>query len=605
MCPAPLLRRRTTQMPPRRGSHGIELAVRGDSDASESDARGEKGELSPSAEPPIPWLSLVALSVAQLSSALVVTTAFPIVAPMSSKLLDLPIEHSATYAGLLASSFMYGRVVTSLMWGWLSDFWGRKPVIILCTILSILANVGFGMSTSFPMAVAMRFLSGLMNGVVGVAKAVTGEIVPTAGQQAVAMAAITTAWSCGIVLGPVVGGYLQGVGPLGDTFPWLLPTLVVGVAGAVGVLATWVYLPETLPPHKRKSCPRFLACCALGATPLPSTDPSVDRPALAPIQPAPGDVVTGPLMCRYRVAMVIIIYAAFSCSSMLVDESFPVWALVQPQYGGLGLDPAGVATILAITGLTMIVLQVTVLPRIVKRIPSKTLLVWFAIAQVPVILFYPVVNALAIEPGRGTVPPPEVAVDTHDAPPQLGVTVAWDTVAVITACSVIAIFRLFFGLFVFTANAVFVNSSVSDSERGAVNGLAMSLGSIGKAAGPTIGGAILTWSLLATGTGWAPFVLSAVMNAGCAVVAHFGIPTALNEPFNVRAKKHAQAVARLAGESESDSDGQNLLDALESSRFTSISERLVEVDDTDAESAILGPNEVVVPSSGSDSTSSE
>ncbi|CAA0827066.1 Probable peptide/nitrate transporter, partial [Striga hermonthica] len=43
-------------------------------------------------------------------------------------------EDISSYAGYVGASFMCGRAFTSLLWGFISDKYGRKPVIIFGTI---------------------------------------------------------------------------------------------------------------------------------------------------------------------------------------------------------------------------------------------------------------------------------------------------------------------------------------------------------------------------------------------------------------------------------------------------------------------------------------
>ena len=50
------------------------------------------------------------------------------------------------------------------MWGALADRKGRKAVLIVSNVLIGLLTVAFGFSVNFPMAVLLRFATGLSNG---------------------------------------------------------------------------------------------------------------------------------------------------------------------------------------------------------------------------------------------------------------------------------------------------------------------------------------------------------------------------------------------------------------------------------------------------------
>ena len=60
--------------------------------------------------------------------------------------------------GYLAGVYFLGTFCGSLFWGKLSDRIGRKPALILCTALYSVAIGLFGLSTSYTMAIVMRFL---------------------------------------------------------------------------------------------------------------------------------------------------------------------------------------------------------------------------------------------------------------------------------------------------------------------------------------------------------------------------------------------------------------------------------------------------------------
>lgn len=55
-------------------------------------------------------------------------------------------EDIGYYAGYIGSSFMLGRALTSVLWGIIADWYGRKPVIIFGTFAVVL-NTLFGISS--------------------------------------------------------------------------------------------------------------------------------------------------------------------------------------------------------------------------------------------------------------------------------------------------------------------------------------------------------------------------------------------------------------------------------------------------------------------------
>jgi MFS family permease len=66
-------------------------------------------------------------------------------------------ENAGTYAGLIASAFMFGRAISSYGWGQVADVYGRTFVLLASLLLSLVFSILFGLSTSFPLALFWRF----------------------------------------------------------------------------------------------------------------------------------------------------------------------------------------------------------------------------------------------------------------------------------------------------------------------------------------------------------------------------------------------------------------------------------------------------------------
>ncbi|OLL25867.1 putative membrane protein [Neolecta irregularis DAH-3] len=78
----------------------------------------------------------------------------------------------AKYAGIVSSSFAFSECLSSVIWGRLSDKYGRKCIIILGLCGTSISVLWFGFSRSFTMIIIARSLAGLLNGNVGVIRTV-------------------------------------------------------------------------------------------------------------------------------------------------------------------------------------------------------------------------------------------------------------------------------------------------------------------------------------------------------------------------------------------------------------------------------------------------
>lgn len=68
---------------------------------------------------------------------------------------------------MLASLFQAAQVFTSFLLGRLSDFIGRKPILVLGNIAGTLSMLAFGLAGTYNGAATARFVGGLLNGVIG------------------------------------------------------------------------------------------------------------------------------------------------------------------------------------------------------------------------------------------------------------------------------------------------------------------------------------------------------------------------------------------------------------------------------------------------------
>ena len=79
-------------------------------------------------------------------------------------------------AGYLGSAYFVGSFIGSLLWGWMSDKIGRRSVLLMGMLGTLGTELLFGFSQNFAWAIAARFLWGLLNGNLGVAKTYISEV---------------------------------------------------------------------------------------------------------------------------------------------------------------------------------------------------------------------------------------------------------------------------------------------------------------------------------------------------------------------------------------------------------------------------------------------
>jgi MFS family permease len=181
-------------------------------------------------------------------------------------------QHISRITGLLVAAFPVGQMITSMLWGRLSDEYGRRPAILLGLAVSVIANVAFGFSRSIGMLMFWRIVAGMANGTLGVMRTMTAEIVKDRKHQPRAFLAPPVIFNSGRVIALVIGGCLAdpvrhipslfgsyglfNVSRNADgviwalKYPYALPALFNGVVLGICLFVAALGLRESLPARK-------------------------------------------------------------------------------------------------------------------------------------------------------------------------------------------------------------------------------------------------------------------------------------------------------------------------------------------------------------------
>jgi MFS family permease len=215
----------------------------------------------------VPWKKVIVLLLCMLTEALSLTQLFPYVAFMVE---DFGVAKDAKevgmYAGFIASAFSLAQFFSSFFWGYASDLFGRRPVMLVGMAGTTLFTVLFGFSQTLWWAISVRALAGLMNGNIGVAKTYLGEITD-ATNRAKVFSVMGFIWGGGLVIGPLFGGFLSRpviqypfLFPDGawwtaalTMFPYILPNLVAASISFTGLIGGVFFLKESRRKKKEKN----------------------------------------------------------------------------------------------------------------------------------------------------------------------------------------------------------------------------------------------------------------------------------------------------------------------------------------------------------------
>ncbi|CAD6254947.1 unnamed protein product [Miscanthus lutarioriparius] len=329
----------------------------------------------------LPYKEFLYVWIICLATSLPVSSLFPFLYFM---IRDLHVakgtEDIGFYAGFVGASFMLGRCLTSTVWGIAADRFGRKPVAIL-GVFSVLGHIQY------------FILLGALNGLLGPIKSYSIEVCRPE-HEALGISLVGTAWGIGLIIGPALGGYLAlpaekfpnvfSPDSFFGRFPYFLPCLCTSLFATV-VLVSCIWMRETLHKHKvHQNENKNVEALEAHQSDYKEKDEQIssldDKKSLFKNWPFMSSLIT---------------YCVFSFHDMAYSEVFSLWTESDKKYGGLSLSYEAVGQVLSITGVSLLIYQLSVYPHTNKILgPIKTSRV-AAILCILILFGYPYMTYLS------------------------------------------------------------------------------------------------------------------------------------------------------------------------------------------------------------------
>jgi DHA1 family tetracycline resistance protein-like MFS transporter len=380
---------------------------------------------------------------------------FGIVIPFLTYLVEdlTPANQTANiglWVGLLMTSYSAAQFLFAPFWGSLSDRIGRRPVLMVGLVGNTVFFTMFGLANTLIIAFIARFLAGVFNGNIAVARAYIGDV-STPQQLATRMGIIGAAFGLGFTFGPFIGGELSNPAArwdlfqntIFDTHPYLLPCAVASVLSIFSLLIAFRSLPESLPVESRSQ-----------KTPEPW------------LKDMMGIMKNSASMLRANnISLIIWVSMLFTFGFTIMHAVFILYTEMGAANGGLGFSEADNGRVFAMIGITGIVTQGFLIGPLSRRFGSRRLI--------------PMASAIT---GLGLVLVPYTQAEN-----------AWAHVLVVAV--LIAIGN---GIFQPSSSTFLTRIAKSNGyELGIVMGAQESLGAFARILGPLTGG--LVWTLTASG----------------------------------------------------------------------------------------------------------
>src|SRR5205809_4724394 len=116
----------------------------------------------------------------------------------------LELNASPVVIGMIISSFSVAQLLSSPVWGRVSDRYGRRPALLIGLSASAIAYLVFAFAGSIWLLLLSRVVQGAGGGTVGVIQAYVADSVEQK-NRAKALGWLSAATNVGVAIGPVIG----------------------------------------------------------------------------------------------------------------------------------------------------------------------------------------------------------------------------------------------------------------------------------------------------------------------------------------------------------------------------------------------------------------
>lgn len=144
---------------------------------------------------------------------------------------------SGLVVGALLATMAIASTIAAPFWGAASDRLGRKPIVQISQVISLIGYLALAWAPSLAMLFVARGVAGIGGGNMGVTQSYIADVTDPAHRDR-AYAAFGVVFGIGIVVGPVLGGFLV-------RFGYWVPFTVAALIEVFNILLTWRLLPRT------------------------------------------------------------------------------------------------------------------------------------------------------------------------------------------------------------------------------------------------------------------------------------------------------------------------------------------------------------------------
>ena len=275
---------------------------------------------------------------------------------------------SAWQIGLLLSTNAIFGFFSGPLWGAWSDARGRKPMLLLSQLGTLVGFLILAFSGNMTMLFVSRIVDGLFGGNFPIAKAVIGDVVPPQGRST-QMTNVGVCYVLASLFGPGLGGLLSRWGIMA-------PGLLSASLSLLTIVLTFFYLRESNPRERRvahaqasaraqgvapSSSTAAASAAAVAARPGPPTT-GRGPTGTAPVSRSGNRDIWGDPTSRW----LLIQWAFHTMSFMIYISCVSLFANYK-----LGLNARQVGLLLMISGIVRVLIRFVVFPPLLRRLGDR------------------------------------------------------------------------------------------------------------------------------------------------------------------------------------------------------------------------------------------
>jgi len=220
---------------------------------------------------PTPRLALSFILITVTLDAIGIGLIFPVMPDLIESVTDGNLATAALWGGVLATSFAVMQFIFGPVIGSLSDWYGRRPVLLVSLGVMAFAYLCMALAPNIWILVATRLLAGIAAATQSTATAFIADITP-AQDRGRRFGLIGACFGVGFVLGPLIGGLVA-------SFDTRAPFYAAGAMALANLVLGLIVLPETVTDRTRRPF-TWARGNPVGALRAVSKLPSLKRPLI-------------------------------------------------------------------------------------------------------------------------------------------------------------------------------------------------------------------------------------------------------------------------------------------------------------------------------------